>query len=391
MLFGLFDKKTRKPISGKAKNVENTTAKNVFQPNSKNQEPKKVELKIFKPRTDFNLNQNLKPNKTGLKINLFSPNPIEFKLNYPELKKKINYIIFKYNIGSKINWLIGRIVLGSIFVVLLYLTFFDTYFLVKNYSFAFQEQSYQIQTENGPKAINSKSYLSEVELKDVTTAINNNRFFGIVPNNQYWYLNKRNLLASSQEVVPEITDLTITDRQWPNGVGLKLTVEPILATLSLNENGFRKYYRISQLGRVITEDLDGLKEKLITVDNRISFNQSNVSFKDYPLKENKLQLNRIWFTITIWQLVDLYGLKAVSTTFPSMTDTEVGIITENGTKLLFESDTELIPKEAQENRIKAILASNILADEKQGKIAYIDFRIQNKKVFICYKGKACNK
>lgn len=391
MFFGLFQSKKKRSNLGKLDSANKSQRNSVFHPIHKDSDEQKVNLKIFKPRSDFNLNQNLKPNKTQIKFNLFSLKPIKIDFNRVEIQKRINYFIFKYNLAAKINWLLGRIITGSLVVVLLYLTFFDTFFLVKNYSFSFQEQNYQIQTEIGTKNITSKSYLSEVELQNITKAINNNRFLGLIPNNQYWYLNNRNLLISSQEVVPEITNLEIKDRLWPNGVALKLTTEPILATLGLNENGIKKYYRISQLGRVITEDIDGLKEKLITVDRRVSFNQSNVTFKDYPLSENKTQLNRIWFSITIWELLDLYGLKPVSTTFPSITDTEVTIVTQNGTRLLFETDTEVLSKEVLENRIKAILASSLINDEKQGKISYIDFRIQNKKVFLCYRGKSCDK
>lgn len=369
-----------------------TSSKNsVYHPTHKVSDDPKVNLKIFKPRSDFNLNQNLKPTTPQINVNFFSLKSFKLEFNYPEIKKKFNYFIFKYNLAGRLNWLLGRVIIGGICVILLYLTFFDTFFLVKNYSFSFKEQDYEIKTETGTKTINSKSYLSETELQAITKSINNNRFLGLIPNNQYWYLNNRNLLASSQEIVPEITELEITERLWPNGVELKLTTEPILATLGLNENGVKKYYRISQLGRVITEDVNGLKEKLISVDRRISFNQSNVTFKDYPLADNQSQLNRIWFTITLWQILDFYGLKANSTNFPSMTDTEVVITTQYGTRMLFESDIELIPREVQENRIKAILSSTILESEKKSQISYIDFRIQNKKVFLCYRGKACDK
>jgi len=391
MLFGLFNNKNKKPRSGKNNKSLNNSKNNVFHSTNKPADAKKPDLKIFKPRADFNLNQNLKPTKTQVNFNFLNLKDFKIDLNLKEWQKKLNYLVFKYNLGNKINWLIGRLIIGAICVILLYLTFFDTFFLVKNYSFSFTQQDYQIQTENGPKTINSKSYLSQTELQNITKAIDNNRFLGIIPNNQYWYLNNRNLLASSQEITPEITDLKITDRNWPNGVELQLTTEPILATLGLNENGVKKYYRVSQLGRVITEDMDNIKEKLISVDRRVSFNQSNVTFKDYPLSENKLQLNRIWFTITLWQLLDLYNIKLISTNFPSMTDTEVIVTTATGTKMFFESEIELMPREIQENRIKSIFSSNILNSEKLGQIAYLDFRTQNKKVFLCYRGKSCDK
>jgi|GEM_PF-4225045 len=389
---GLFTKLFSKN-QAKQNNYKNDSIrdkKSVYHPHHKVSDDPKVKLKIYKPRNDFNINQTLKPQiESKKKSFIFTKLNINF--DFSEFRKKINYLNFQYNLTGRINWLIGRLIMGGIFVILLYLTFFDTFFLIKNYSFTFQEQNSEIITESGTKTVTSKSYLSEAELQQMTRNISNNRFLGLIPNNQFWYLNNRNLLASSQEVIPEITDLEITERIWPNGVQIKLTTEPILATLGLNENGVKKYYRISQLGRIITEDVNGLKEKLISVERRISFNQSNVTFKDYPLAENQSQLNRIWFTITLWQLLESYGLKAVSTNFPSMTDTEVIITTQFGTKMLFESDIELIPREVQENRVKSILSSTILETEKKSQISYIDFRIQNKKVFLCYRGKACDK
>lgn len=378
MLFGLFQSKNKKGTA-KAKSKQGSRIFRSYKPVAENP---KSGVRIF-PIKKENLNltpKEILKSKTPKKTNKFFKIPdfsqFSFQnINLDNFWKTIRYFFFKYQISSRINGFLGKSLIAILIFTLFYLTFFDTFFLVKSYNFSFA----------------SDSYLSEKETAQVASSIRKNYFLGFIPNNQYWFLNERNLTESSKQAVPEIYEVKIKDRDWPNGADLEIRTEPILVTLATTENSGKRYWRVSQEGRVVTEDLNNLREKLVRVEQKVDFNQSGVTFQDYKLEENKIQLNRLWFITWVWQLLEGLKIPIRSTNLPSMTDTEVKIQTTSGTNLFFESDVEIIPREVMQERILTILKSSIRDRQDKGEVAYIDFRIPTKKVFICYKGTTCDK
>ena len=378
MLFGLFQSKNKKS-GAKAKPRQGSRIFRSYKPAAEN--PKSGVRTFPTKKENINLtakeilqSETTKKNNKFFKIPDFSQFSAK-NINLNDFWKGVRYFFFKYQISSKINGFLGQSLIAILIFTLFYLTFFDTFFLVKNYNFSFSEGS----------------YLSEKETVQVGSSIRRNYFLGFVPNNQYWFLNERNLTESAKQAVPEIYEVKIKDRNWPNGANLEIANEPILVTLATTENSGKKYWRISQEGRVVTEDLNNIREKLVRVEQKVDFNQSGVTFQDYKLQENKIQLNRLWFITWVWQLLDSLKIPIRSTNLPTMTDTEVKIQTTSGTNLFFESDVEIIPREVMQERILTILKSTIRDRQDKGEITYIDFRIPTKKVFICYKGTTCDK
>jgi len=149
-----------------------------------------------------------------------------------------------------------------------------------------------------------------------------------VPNNQYWFLNSQNLTSAMSKFEPEIVDVKVQDRIWPNKVVLEITTQPILLTLGIN-NG--EYWRISQTGKVLSSDEAGLREKLVNVERPISLNRSGVTLQNYSFQDDLPQLNRFWFINWIWKVLELQNYKVLSTTLPSLFDTDIIITLDSGT------------------------------------------------------------
>ncbi len=295
-----------------------------------------------------------------------------FYLRSSKVFSKIRRVVFRYSILSLFNKLVGFTLILGILGFILYLGLFDRYFLIKNYTFTF--------TEN--------SYLDQKEVDKIMQSFRTNKILGLAPSNQYWFLSSQNLTFLAKKSIPEVTNVEIIQQTWPNQAKLKLTTEPILLTLGVMENGQKKYYRITQAGKVLTEDTLGLREKLITVQENISFDKPNVSLQNYHLEKNDVQLNRFWFILWLWSELNKIGVKIVSTSIASIVnaDTDVILVTNNQTKLLFDSTS--LSKENQLKRLQAIFQSTIKDEETQAQLSYIDFRLP-KKVFVCKKDKEC--
>lgn len=361
----------------------------VFKSRKHLQEKQKVEVKIFKPKKEIRQefknsdSQNLKHRfslQTFIqnKLPSFWPKNPYSKGPSVEFLKKLRYFFLKIQFNKKLNTFLAKIIIvGSVFL-LLYLSFFDTFFLVKSYEIEF-----------GPN-----SYLSSRELEKLVSSFSQKPFMGIIPNNQYWFLNNRILTEKAKSEIPEVYLVEIQERLWPNSVRLKVHTQPILLTLAITENNQKKYYRISPQGRVLTQDNSGIMEKVVIVDRPVAYSEAGVNFQNYRLQDDQVQLNRLWFIVTLWEVFSggslPMNLNIQTTRLPSMTDTEVIITTQNNTKLLFDSNVNIIPKENQLSRIKSVLSSNVLDLENQGALAYIDFRIPNKRVYYCYKNSPCD-
>jgi hypothetical protein len=337
-------------------------------------------MRVLKPAKGIDLQSYLhssmaKPSKT---MQVFGKLPgiqsIFTGFTLSDRFKNFNYTLLRLKVFSFFNWIILCIVILGLSGAFVYISFFDRYFLVTNYEIVFSPGS----------------YLDEPELESIITRFSTNKTGGLLPENQYWFLNDRNLTLSADKIVPEINKVSVKERIWPNQAVLEIQTEPILATLSIEENNQRRSWRVSQSGKVFTEDKAGLNKQLIYVQRPITYDRLNVTFKDYNLEANTEQLNRIWFTNVLWVFFDdLEDVGIISSQFPSMTDTDVELQTDTGSILYFSSDFNTIPRENLESRLRGVFNSTIANDLKAGRVAYIDFRIPNKAVFICYKNQPC--
>ncbi|MEI6729390.1 MAG: hypothetical protein WCK98_07165 [bacterium] len=386
--FNFFGKK--KPAESSLNNVnkgKNATPQRsatgkVFQNYHRDESDQKINLKVFKPKKDYLIQEKIKSKieqKTKIKLPLWLKFP-SFKfdpqsLKFDSLLKTLNYYVVKWAVLEKFNQFVAKGLLVIAILLTIYISFFDTYFLVKSYTITFSEGS----------------FLSEKEIRLITQSIDQNKFLGVIPNNQYWFLSQRNLTDIAQSQIPEVESVKVKNRTWPNKVELEIKTEPILATLSVQSSSSRKYWRVTQLGRVITEDTIKLQEKLITIDRRVSFNQNNATLQDYALDKNQQQLNRMWFVTWLWKQFENSGIQISSTNFPSLTDTDVVLNTAENTKLLFDSNIGNIPREVMELRVNAFLSTTLVDSLKRGEIAYVDFRIPNKKLYLCGRAAPCDK
>jgi len=286
------------------------------------------------------------------------------------LDQQRRYWFMKFGILKKINVLISSLLILISLLFISYISFFDTYFLVKNYQVEFT----------------TESYLSEQDTQSLLLTFSQNNLLGILPGNQFWYLNNQHLTQAAQRKFPDIQYVYIKERVWPNTAVLVVATRPILLTLNINQD---QYWRISQTGDVLTRDDMRLKERLVAVKNEIVINNRNVdAFKEYSFKQDNIQKEKFWFIDWLWQEMDTIGIKYAQTQIVSLYDTDVIVQTAAGTELRF--DSRAFSRSAQHQRLVSILKNTTLADqEKDSQIRYIDFRIPGK-VFVCRKDAVCS-
>jgi hypothetical protein len=291
--------------------------------------------------------------------------------------KRLRYLSLKFKLVERINYVVALTLFASLGLFVLYLSFFDTTFLIKQYNFVFA----------------SGSYVSRSDLELITKQFSTQKLAGILPYNQYWFLNEQNLTQAAQDMYPEITQIRILERQWPDTLKLEITTEPVLLTLAINSN---QYWRISQSGRVLSLDDMNLRENVVTVDRSLYVGYSDlpgttqVSFKDYTFEDKQKQKNRFWFIIWLWQQLKSYNLTTIQTILPSLSDYDSDVIvkTNQGTRLIF--DVYGVDRPNQEARLKTFFDSELAVNEQKGQYAYVDFRTP-KKFFVCPKASPCDK
>jgi hypothetical protein len=270
------------------------------------------------------------------------------------------------------------LVIGT-FLFVTYLTFFDTYFLVKDYQVRFAENSF-VDSEN---------------MQQVMKGLQNNMFLGFIPNNQFWFLNDQNLTKATQDVYPEINEVRLVDRKWPNQAEIEITTEPILLTLGLNDG--TEYWRIGQGGQVLSRDEANLRENLVIVQSPVTLTYATgqaqrgsqaASFADYSFEKRSSQKNRFWYIIWLWEQLKELKVDYVKTEIPSLSDfdNEVIITTSNNTELMFDLTSG--DRENQRKRLDLIFDSSVVDRENKGELRYIDFRTP-KRVFVCSKNNKC--
>lgn len=371
-----FWKREPKPIKPK-KGVSRRQAKTLAF--SKSVDSKDIKMKVLKPKQDYFVKQAIKS-----KININNKPKKKFSWGHKDLAnlsqkvrsfsfqrslKNLNYYVVKWKIGEQFSSYIlkssGLLAVLAIF----YLSFFDTFFLIKTYTVEFEEGS----------------YLSEDIAQNLVNDLKSERIVGIFPNNQLWFINSQNVTLTAKNHSKDIEKIEISNRSWPNQAGLRITTKPTLLTLNINDS---QYWRIGIDGSVISEDTAEIKQNVVYVQRPVFFDTSGANFADYPLQQNEDQLNRIYFIDWLWKNLENQGVSNVRTELPSLQDTDVSVTTEAGTTMLFNS--EAIQKELQLTRLRGVLANPEIAREfNDGVIEYIDFRIP-KKIFICYKNTECS-
>jgi hypothetical protein len=352
-------------------------------------EPKKlakgVEYKVFKPAVQRIVTEQIKQ-----KIPLKKQSKKTFTLGV----KSVNYLkqihsfspkgvvhFFKYHIErlrifERFNqFMFGLLVLSTLLFVV-YLSVFDTFFLVKTYSVSFNQNDI------------SQSYLDQDETQSLIQSMKDQKFLGIVPSNQLWFLNSSNVSFIGQKINPQIETIEVKRRIWPNVAELSITTKPILLTLAIqvssNEN---EYWRIAPNGSVISKDDAGLREKLVIVEKPVQYNRVGKSLKDITFEYNTDQLNRFWYTDWLLKELQPYNLDILNVKYPSLFDNDVFIELANGTILKFNHQTT--SKEAEQIRIKEFLNNPEFGKQvTQSELQYVDFRI-SKKLFVCKKGLEC--
>jgi hypothetical protein len=297
--------------------------------------------------------------------------------------RQINYQLITLQAIKKANHIIAISITAGLLLFFAYLAFFDQNFIIRDYSIKFAEES----------------YLNQSQVKRLVNHFHSQKLYGIFPNNQYFFLNSINLTTSAKEVFPEISKVSVERKKWPNQTELLVEINPILVTLAVKENNETKYWRIGSGGNVLSEDKAGIWENLVSVEKPYflveqSKQQSQkLSLQNYTFAKDKNQMKRFEATKEIWRTLYKQGITVISTQYPSISDTDIIIKTDNGTRLFF--DSEAFTNSVQSKRINEFLASNIdkqmvKESESQGKFAYLDFRIK-KRIYFCKVSEVCAK
>jgi hypothetical protein len=373
----------------------NSILPNKKQENSKQKPTPKssAQFKIFEPKKEVLLKEKVKQTIQLPKISNkkkqfsfgFKPSQYFKSMNLFSLRTvslNVKYTISKWRIAERMN----QFIFGSIFaftlIFVVYLSLFDTLFLVKSYSISFD---YNDKTHE-------YSYLDTVATKDLIDNIKKQRFLGLVPSNQLWFLNSQNLTNVAQKSNASVRNISVERRIWPNNAQLKITTEPIILTLGItlgNNTTNSEYWRISREGEIMTSDDSGIREKLVVVDKPVQFNKSDKNLRDISFSNNIEQLDRFWFTLWLWDTLKEQNIPILKTSYPSLFDNDVNIHLINGTILQFNNQTS--SKEGHKLRIEQFFSNpKYRVQLNEGKYGYVDFRIP-KRIFICNRGELCEK
>ncbi len=355
----------------------------------------KSQIRVFKPSEDTKIKNVLKrksnpkdkPKNYLFGFKNFSSEDKLFasfrELTLENFWKQIKIFLFQLDIKRRLNKLVIFGLILSIILFVFYLAAFDRFFLVNNYRVIFAENS----------------FLAPKEIQQLAVAFNTQKIAGVVPNNQFWFVNDFNLTAIAKKEIPEVNSVKIIDRIWPNTLVIQIRTDPILLTLGVYERNQKKYWRVAQNGRIFTEDSAYLFDKLVFVEtpiNLVANDQTGeiLTLQDYALENSETQLNRLWFIIWLWQQLgpdgEGYDIKIIDTRLPSLVDTDVIMQTRSGVDLYFDSNINQVPRESLRNRLRAVFRSQFREEVLDGKIRYLDFRLQNKKIIVCYAKAECD-
>jgi hypothetical protein len=282
---------------------------------------------------------------------------------------KLNtYRLLFINWRLRLQWVV-TLTLFVAFLFVSYLSFFDTYFLIRRYNVQFAPNS----------------YLSQEATTDLLLALQTDKLFGLLPYNQYWFLNEKNLTLAAQAKVPEISTIEITNREWPNKTDLKIYTQPILVTLDINSG---EYWRVSTEGRITGKDDLGIRERVVVLESDVnSFGKDDLTgYKVLKNDEKESQYNRLWYINWLWKELEQRGLEVSRTSIRSLNDLEVTITLANNTTLLFH--TSEVTQANQLKRLDTLTNTDIGEKIKAGAYDYVDMRFP-RRIFVCQKGQSC--
>lgn len=303
------------------------------------------------------------------------------KFDYYEKKwfRKLNYQFVAFDIAKNINRLIIVICSLSIIGFFVYLAFFDQYFTIKKYT---------VQYSNG-------SYLNNQQTFELISHFQNNKLYKIFPNNQYWFANNLSLTASAKEIFPEISSINIKNRDWPNQVSLQIETNKPILTLWVTENNEQKYWRINDNGKILSQDKAAIWFNLVKVekpyslqgDNTMQLSLFNHSFENEPTQRQRFKVTKL--LLDYFKAIDI---QIITTSYPSISDTDIVMEAANGTKFIF--DSLVFEPEAQVARLDYFLKaksnkSDFYELQNKGQFSYFDFRI-SQKIYICKTSEKCN-
>jgi hypothetical protein len=367
----------------KAKVHRRNGSKNV---QTKTDRTKKSFLESFKQINIKNLGTNI-PNINEA-INNF--NDFKSGLNLEEIKqkyyekswfRKLKYKLLKTNFFGIFNGGIAIITILSLIIFFCYLAFFDQNFIIRSYTIEFK----------------NNSYLNQTQVNKLVSQFHKKKLYSFVPNNQYFFINSVNLTTSAKEIFPEIQEVNVKDRIWPNKAVLEVSLTKANITLAVKENNQIKYWRVSSQGKILSEDKAGIWENLIIVEKPYSLVTQNstinekASLQNYSFVSEQDQLDRFELTQRIWNFFQQKNIKIVSTIYPSLVDNDIIFVTDNNTKIYLDSSA--FDLEYQTKRLEQYLetengGSKFEKHILENKIQYIDMRIPNK-IFFCRRNEKC--
>lgn len=251
--------------------------------------------------------------------------------------------------------------------LIVFLSYFDSYHLVKEWDIEFAEDS----------------YLDRQSLERVLEHLKRNRVNYILPANNYWLLNDQLLTESARSSFPQIQNISVKELKYPNRAKIQIATTPLLLSLSVNTPRGIQIWRVDTSGRLFSQDTANRMEKVVYVDRSVTFDRPDTSLGDIRFfEDNPEQLDRLYFISYTWEILQSYGVLISYTSIPSLNsaDKDVTLHFPNGSKLLLNSS--ILDRNSYENRLKTILKSNLIQSLEQGRIKYLDLR-QSGRVFSC--------
>jgi hypothetical protein len=349
-------------------------------PNQNEYDPKAIFNKLNsnkKKETKANLFHHIKNSSSNAASNWWDS--IKFDFYDKQWFRKLNYQFVAFDVAKNINRLIVGLCMVSFIGFFTYLSFFDQYFTIKKYTVEYI----------------SGSYLNNQQTFDLISHFQKNKLYKVFPNNQYWFANNLSLTASAKEIFPEIKNVNIKNRQWPDKVLLQVETNKPILTLWVTENNEQKYWRINENGKISSQDKAAIWYNLVKVEKPYSVQgdpSQQLSLFNHSFENDASQKQRFKLTKKLLDYFKSINIEITSTTFPSISDTDIIMDSSNGTKFLF--DSLAFENDLQIERLDYFLKSESDKNDfyelhKRGNYAYFDFRIAHK-AHVCKVIDKCN-
>ena len=276
---------------------------------------------------------------------------------------------------QKFTFLFVKLVVIFTLVSFLYLSILDTNYLVQDWAFKYTQDT----------------FLDQEKIEKIVNKFHEERLFGILPSNEYWFANEKNLTYLAKTAVPQVKSIKILSRTFPNKLTLELDLAETISTLVLDINNTKQFWRMDKYGNTFTQDYSGKYINLVYIDTPVIFEDSNKQLSDLDIfKDNSKQLDKIYFTIFIRQLLSSLNYTPSSIRLSSINPADGVVSVYLGVNTFLRFDIYKFDKKNVEDRVREVFNSRTLADKlKSEEINYIDLSIP-KKIYVCYKIYVCN-